>query len=111
MRNSRSILSSESHRVTTETISQTKTRVRLPQMWHVILHNDDFTPFEFVAMVLIRVFHKSPEEAIHITQTVHNKGRATVGLYTREVAETKVATVTAMAQRAEHPLLTTAEPA
>jgi ATP-dependent Clp protease adaptor protein ClpS len=95
----------------TSTISKTKLALKPPSMWHVILHNDDFTPFDFVIELLVVVFNKTPEEATAITAAVHTKGKATVGLYTREIAETKVALSTRVAADYGHPLLTTIQPA
>ncbi len=80
-------------------------------MWQVVLHNDDYTPVEFVVQLLQIVFRKSPDEAYSIAMFVHQKGRATVGLYTKEVAETKVDLSLRTAAANGHPLLTTAEQA
>ncbi|MEM0986928.1 MAG: ATP-dependent Clp protease adapter ClpS [Pseudomonadota bacterium] len=84
----------------------TKTRVRTkkPSLYRVMLLNDDYTPMEFVVFVLERFFNKSREEATRIMLHVHQKGVGLCGVYTYEVAETKVAQVLDMAQRNEHPL-------
>lgn len=84
----------------------TKTRVRTkkPSLYRVMLLNDDYTPMEFVVFVLERFFNKSREEATRIMLHVHQKGVGLCGVFTYEVAETKVAQVLDMAQRNEHPL-------
>lgn len=78
--------------------------LRRPSMFKVLLHNDDFTPMEFVTTVLESVFRKSSEDAVHIMLCVHQKGVGVAGIYTFEVAETKVAAVTDLARANEHPL-------
>lgn len=81
-----------------------ETRVRKPSMYKVILLNDDFTTMEFVVEVLERFFRKEHEEAIRVMLEIHKKGSAVGGVYTREVAETKVDQVQRYARRHEHPL-------
>ncbi len=81
-----------------------------PVLYKVILHNDDYTTMDFVTGVLINIFRKSPEEAKDIMLTVHNQGKGIVGIYTREIAETKVDKVTKAAKKAGYPLLCTYEP-
>lgn len=85
-------------------------RVKRPRMFRVVIHNDDFTPIEFVTMLIAQVFRKSMEEAAQITMTVHLQGAATAGVYTREIAETKIHEAMAHAERLEHPLQLTMEP-
>jgi len=80
-------------------------------MWKVILHNDDFTPMEFVVQVLLQIFGKDLEEATRLMLTVHESGKATVGLYTKEVATTKVMQTQRAAEVYGHPLLSTTEEA
>jgi len=82
----------------------TKTKAKRPSMYKVLIINDDFTPMEFVVHVLERVFHLNHEKAFEIMLTVHLKGAAVVGVFTFEVAETKVSAVMEMARRNEHPL-------
>ena len=83
---------------------KTKTKTQKPSLYKVILLNDDFTPMEFVVHLLERVFNLNHEKAFEIMLQVHLKGSAVVGVYTYEVAETKVATVMELARRNEHPL-------
>ena len=78
-------------------------------MYKVLLHNDDYTTMEFVVHVLQTVFHRSPEDAARIMLHVHQNGIGVAGVYTREVAETKVAVVEAMAKQCEYPLKCTME--
>jgi len=82
----------------------------VPKRYMVLFHNDDFTTMEFVVEVLQRFFHKTETEALHIMLTVHKKGRAVAGVYSRDVAETKVAEVIGHARDRGYPLLLTAEP-
>ena len=79
-------------------------REKAPDQHQVVLLNDDYTTMEFVMEVLETVFHKSPAEAYRIMLMVHTKGRGVCGVYTWEVAETKAASVVAMAQQAGFPL-------
>ncbi len=80
-----------------------------PPMYKVLLLNDDFTPMEFVVHVLERLFHMTHAQAIEIMLTVHRKGVAVVGVFSHEVAETKVAQVMELARRQQHPLQCTME--
>ena len=80
-----------------------------PPMYQVILLNDDYTPMEFVVLVLEHFFQKSREEATRIMLHVHNYGVGVCGVYPYDVAETKVAQVLDLARRNEHPLQCTME--
>jgi ATP-dependent Clp protease adaptor protein ClpS len=82
-----------------------------PSMYKVLLHNDDYTTMEFVVQVLMLVFHKPIETATQIMLNVHQRGVGMCGLYTYEVAETKVETVIRMARENGHPLKCTMEKA
>ncbi len=82
----------------------------LPRRYKVIFHNDDYTTQEFVIYVLERFFHKSETEATHIMLTVHHKGAAVAGVYTKDVAETKAQQVMDAARENGMPLLLTTEP-
>lgn len=88
---------------------KTRTRTERPSMYKVFLLNDDFTPMEFVIQVLMVIFHKSQEDATRIMLHVHQNGVGLCGVYTFEVAETKVAQVMDAARRAQHPLQCTME--
>ena len=81
-----------------------------PKKYKVLYHNDDYTTMEFVVETLLRFFHKTQAEATHIMLTVHTKGNAVAGVYTRDVAETKVENVMNHAREAGMPLLVTSEP-
>lgn len=82
----------------------------IPRRYKVIFHNDDYTTQEFVIYVLERFFHKSETEARHIMLTVHHKGAAVAGVYTKDVAETKAQQVMDAARENGMPLLLTTEP-
>jgi ATP-dependent Clp protease adaptor protein ClpS len=94
-----------------DTDVRTRHDVSEPIMYKVLLHNDDYTTMEFVVHVLMLVFHKSVEQATRIMLNVHQQGIGVCGLYTYEVAETKVETVTRMARENGHPLKCTMEKA
>ncbi|MBT5047578.1 MAG: ATP-dependent Clp protease adapter ClpS [Rhodospirillaceae bacterium] len=87
---------------TTGVVVRSKPKTRKPSMYKVIMLNDDYTPMEFVVMVLEGVFNRSHDEAVQIMLHVHQKGVGICGVYTYEVAETKVTQVMDMAQRQEH---------
>ncbi|MBO8458491.1 MAG: ATP-dependent Clp protease adaptor ClpS [Spirochaetes bacterium] len=84
--------------------SKTKIRLAEPEIFKVILLNDDYTTQEFVVSVLISVFHKPVKEAESIMLSVHNSGRATVGLYSLDIAQTYVEQVHSLAQSRGFPL-------
>ena len=79
-------------------------------MWRVLLHNDDYTTQEFVVWVLETVFSKPQAEAQAIMLRVHQSGLGIAGIYTRDVAETKVKAARQLAEQNEYPLLVTMEP-
>jgi ATP-dependent Clp protease adaptor protein ClpS len=90
--------------------SRTDQKVEPPRMWRVLLHNDDYTTQEFVVWVLETVFHKPPGEAIAIMMHVHQSGLGLAGIFTRDIAETKVTATKRLAEQHEYPLLVTMEP-
>jgi ATP-dependent Clp protease adaptor protein ClpS len=90
-------------------ITESKQKVEKPPLYKVLLHNDNYTTMDFVVVILISVFHHSEGDAIRIMLQVHNKGIGIAGVFTREIAETKVAHVTELAQQHEFPLLCTME--
>jgi len=92
----------------TQTLERTK--LQRPQLWRVLMHNDDFTTQEFVVLVLTTFFRKDPTEANHLMLRVHMTGKAVVAVYSRDVAETKVQQVTDFAREQGHPLMLTLEP-
>ena len=92
-------------------VEKTRTRTRRPSMYRVLLINDDYTPMEFVVEILEHIFHKSREEAVAVMLNVHQSGVGVCGVYSFDVAETKVAQVDALARQHEHPLQCTMEKA
>ncbi len=80
-----------------------------PPMYKVILHNDDYTPMDLVVDILVKVFHKSADEAHKIMWQVHEKGQAVCGVYVHEIAQTKVHQVRTIAKANGYPLLATME--
>ncbi|TAL76319.1 MAG: ATP-dependent Clp protease adapter ClpS [Burkholderiaceae bacterium] len=87
------------------------TRLAPPPMYQVVLLNDDYTPMEFVVNVLRRVFDKGEDEAARIMLKVHHEGRGVCGVYTRDIAATRVEMVRHLAQARQHPLQCIMEPA
>lgn len=85
-------------------------RVENPRLWRVLLHNDDFTTQEFVVWILETVFHMPHAEAFAVMMHVHQAGIGVAGLFTRDVAETKVKATRQLAEQHEFPLLVTLEP-
>ena len=100
---------STDRRLGTGIIEDQKTKIKKPDMYRVILHNDHYTTMEFVVEILRKVFHKSVVEATKIMLDVHRKGRGVVGHYTYDIARTKVTQVRQMAESREFPLQCTIE--
>ena len=93
----------------TGTITRTRTKTKKPSMYKVLLLNDDYTPMEFVVYVLQRFFSKNAEDATKIMLHVHQNGVGICGVFTYEVAETKVSQVMDLARQHDHPLQCTME--
>ena len=93
-----------------EVLERTKQQTKKPDLFKVLLINDDYTTMDFVVDVLETVFHKQPAEAYRIMLAVHTQGKGLCGLYPHEVAETKVATVIDRARAHGFPLLAAMEP-
>ena len=93
----------------TSIATKIRPKTKKPSMYKVLVLNDDYTPMEFVVMLLESVFHKSKEEATRIMLHVHQRGVGICGVYSYDVAETKVAHVMDLARRNEHPLQATME--
>ena len=95
----------------TQVITRPETKTKKPTPYKVLLLNDDYTPMEFVIWVLVQVFNKTAEDAYTIMMHVHTKGVGVCGVYTYEIAETKVSQVMDHAKENSHPLQCTMEPA
>ena len=93
----------------TGTVVKARPRTKRPSMYKVLMLNDDYTPMEFVVDVLVRFFGKNQDEAIHIMLHVHQRGVGVCGVFTYEVAETKVNQVMELARQNQHPLQCTIE--
>ena len=93
-----------------KTKPKSKPKLQRPKMYKVILLNDDYTPREFVVMVLKAVFGMGPERAYGVMMTAHQKGACVVAVYTRDVAETKATQATDAGKEAGFPLMFTTEP-
>ena len=94
------------------TLTETRNTEKLqrPRMWRVLLHNDDYTTQEFVVWILETIFHKPRAEAIAVMMSVHRSGMGVAGVYTHDVAETKLNSARQRAEEHEFPLLVTMEP-
>ena len=92
-------------------LAESAEKVEEPPLFKVLLHNDDYTTMEFVVWILESVFNMPEEQAIQVMLNVHLRGVGVAGIYTFEVAETKVERTTALAREQEYPLLVTMEKA
>jgi ATP-dependent Clp protease adaptor protein ClpS len=102
-------MADDQHQHDTGILEKPAPRLKEPEMYRVVLHNDDYTSMEFVVEVLESVFHKSPVDANRIMLKVHVEGRGVAGSYPYELAETKVEMVHERARGAGFPLHATAE--
>ncbi len=102
-------MSDENKTISTGIATKEKIEVQKPKLYKVILLNDDYTPMEFVVMVLEKIFNKKQEEATQIMLHVHKNGIGVCGTFTYEVAESKCKSVMDMAKKNEHPLQCTME--
>ena len=97
-------MSDENKTSSTGIATKEKIEVKKPKLYKVILLNDDYTPMEYVVKLIKVVFMKSENEAVNIMLMVHKKGSGICGIFTKEIAETKVETVLRMAKSDQHPL-------
>lgn len=104
-------MSGESQRPVSDTLEKTRPETREPNLYKVVLLNDDYTTMDFVVEVLETVFLKRPAEAHRIMMLVHTRGRGVCGIYPHEIAETKVDQVRSLAEHQGFPLQATLEPA
>ena len=103
-------MSNEFKSPSSEVLVKKKTKESIPKLFKVILLNDDYTPMEYVVSLLKVVFNKSESQAVNIMLMVHNKGSGICGIFTKDIAETKVFTVLKMANHDQHPLKCIMEP-
>lgn len=92
-------------------VEEERPKLKKPPLYRVLLINDDYTPMEFVVDVLQSIFGMERNRATRVMLEVHTKGKGVCGVYTYEIAETKVAQVTSLAEQQQHPLLCTMEEA
>ena len=90
--------------------SRTEQQLERPRLWRVLLHNDDYTTQDFVVWILETIFHKPRGEAFAIMMRVHQSGMGLAGIYTHDIADTKVKAARQLAEEHEFPLLVTKEP-
>ncbi len=90
-------------------VDEARPKLKRPPLYRVVLINDDYTPMEFVVEVLQTVFGMQRTQATRVMLEVHTKGKGICGIFSFEIAETKVAQVTNIAQQQQHPLLCTME--
>ena len=93
----------------TGVIVRSRTKTKKPAMYKVLMLNDDYTPMEFVVHVLEQFFSMDRETAVRVMLQIHTQGKGVCGIFSREIAETKVAQVNAYSQENKHPLLCTME--
>jgi ATP-dependent Clp protease adaptor protein ClpS len=93
-----------------DTATEQEKKLEKVRRYKVLFHNDDYTTMEFVVLVLMKFFHKTETEATHIMLSVHHKGHGVAGVYTKDIAESKVAQVQDFAKEHGMPLRLSAEP-
>jgi ATP-dependent Clp protease adaptor protein ClpS len=94
-----------------EVLEKPRPKDKTEDLWKVVLHNDDYTPMDFVIEVLEEIFDRSPAESYRIMMKVHVEGRGIAGIFTHEVAETKAQSTVDLARRSGFPLLASVEEA
>ena len=99
-----------SQQTNTKPRTRTKTQVERPKLWKVILLNDDYTPREFVVMVLKAVFRMNEESAYNVMITAHRRGACVIAVYAKDVADTKAKEATELGKQHGYPLYFTTEP-
>lgn len=92
-----------------QTIEHTATKVKEPKRYMVVMHNDDYTPMDFVVEILIQIFGKEHQPAVDIMYRVHKEGKAAIGNYPYDIARTKVDTAIALARQEGYPFQMTIE--
>lgn len=103
-------MSEEQHKANHDlAVEEARPKLKRPPLYQVVLINDDFTPMEFVVEVLEKVFGMDRSRATRIMLEVHTRGKGVCGIYTYEIAETKVAQVNSYSRQHQHPLLCTME--
>ncbi len=90
-------------------IEEARPRIKKPSLYRVVLLNDDYTPMDFVVQILEKIFSMDRSSATRTMLQVHTRGKGVCGVFSYEIAETKVAQVTGFAQQHQHPLLCTME--
>lgn len=94
----------------TQVIDKEEIKLKKPRKYHILFHNDDYTPFEFVETLLMKVFHRTSEQSRAIAKEVHKNGTGIAGTYTRDVAETKYYQALNLIKETEYPLQLSLEP-
>jgi ATP-dependent Clp protease adaptor protein ClpS len=97
-------VATDTPKTTGDVLEKPKESLKVPDSWKVVLLNDDYTPMDFVIEILESIFQRSPAEAYRVMMQVHTQGSGVAGVYTHEVAETKVSDVVELAQHAGYPL-------
>lgn len=95
--------------VKTDKVTEEKPLLKKPDMYRIVLLNDHYTPRDFVVWVIMKIFYKTQKESSRIMLEAHIKGKSTIGVYTYDIAKSKVTQVDNLAQQYEHPLKCTLE--